>query len=98
MRERPRWLLSLVCSVLLSSASAQRSLGLTVDLGREGSWAAATVAERGREVRWGDAAIAEPGRCAMSDSCGRKGGIFGSPIPCVDNAPAHAVRRHPTQQ
>lgn len=35
--------------------------------------------------------VRQPGRCAMRDSCGRKG-AFGGEIPCPDNGPATVVR------
>lgn len=38
--------------------------------------------------------VREPGRCAMYDSCGRKG-FFGGEIPCPDNNLARNVSGDP---
>lgn len=43
-------------------------------------------------ARWGGDTIRERGRCSLSsETCGKKGGVFGTPLPCVHNDLASKV-------
>lgn len=43
--------------------------------------------------QWGQDTVREPGRCSLSsNTCGQKGGIFGTPLPCATNELAVSVQ------
>lgn len=53
---------------------------------------AVVAAETGGAPRYGNATERQPGLCSLGNgSCGRKGGIFGSELPCAANVPAKPI-------
>lgn len=56
------------------------------------AWLRSVSALTSNDTRWGQDTVREAGRCSLSsETCGSKGGAFGTPLPCVRNELAVAA-------